>query len=583
MAGAQTNGLEQNEQFIRNAYNAALLPCILSILGGNINILADGIIVGQIIGPGGLAAISLSLPIYLAMCIAGSLVVTGSAINASRALGSDLYESSQRYYKNGITLSLILSVLITIAGFIFLRQIIGLLCPDPALFDMVFRYSEIMVAGTLPTIMIYIPFWFLRLDGRGREVICMMFIMGAANITLDIVLMYFLKTGIAGAALASVISSSLSCLYGFAKLCDRKSSFAFGFALPQSWSELSNILYSGSPSAANNLFSTLKTFLINTMLLYYGGGGMVSVFSAVNGIAAFADCVMSGVPQAASPLLGVYCGEKDNKSAAMVLRCAVRRGVRLAAVYGAMIVCGSGLSRKIYGLDESLLVPMIFLALSVFPGLLNCTLISFYNVSKRVHLANLMIVLRVLVFPCISLAILINLNTSPWSFLFFGEALAFCVWYLLTYILSEGSDFITRYLLMDDRLVKEGKVINFSVSDDTESICGASGKISDFCESNGMPSRQVMTVGLAMEEIMVMIASKNESRVAFDLRVFSVDSVSGIRIRYDGKDFNPFAYDPDKDEYDEYMGIAMIKKMVEQTLYQRNFGMNTLLILLKDK
>ena len=42
--------LKQNERFLRKAYHKALVPCILSVLSGNINILADGILVGQRLG-----------------------------------------------------------------------------------------------------------------------------------------------------------------------------------------------------------------------------------------------------------------------------------------------------------------------------------------------------------------------------------------------------------------------------------------------------------------------------------------------------------------------------------------------------
>lgn len=54
--------LKQNEQFLKKAYNKALIPCILSVLSGNINILADGILVGQRLGAPALAAINFSLP-----------------------------------------------------------------------------------------------------------------------------------------------------------------------------------------------------------------------------------------------------------------------------------------------------------------------------------------------------------------------------------------------------------------------------------------------------------------------------------------------------------------------------------------
>lgn len=53
---AQDRGsnLRQDEAFLRRAFHRALLPCVLSILSENINILVDGILVGQRIGTDGL-------------------------------------------------------------------------------------------------------------------------------------------------------------------------------------------------------------------------------------------------------------------------------------------------------------------------------------------------------------------------------------------------------------------------------------------------------------------------------------------------------------------------------------------------
>ena len=77
-------GLRQDEAFLRRAFHKSLLPCVLSILSQNINILADGIIVGQRIGTDGLSAINLCVPVYLVLCIVGSFLVSGTAIQASR-------------------------------------------------------------------------------------------------------------------------------------------------------------------------------------------------------------------------------------------------------------------------------------------------------------------------------------------------------------------------------------------------------------------------------------------------------------------------------------------------------------------
>ena len=67
--------LQQDEQFLKNAYKKAVLPCILSMLSGNINILVDGILVGQKAGSNSLAAINLCVPVYLVLCVIGSYAI----------------------------------------------------------------------------------------------------------------------------------------------------------------------------------------------------------------------------------------------------------------------------------------------------------------------------------------------------------------------------------------------------------------------------------------------------------------------------------------------------------------------------
>ena len=81
---------------------------------------------------------------------------------------------------------------------------------------------------------------------------------------------------------------------------------------------------------------------------------------------------------------------------------------------------------------------------------------------------------------------------------------------------------------------------------------------------------------------------ENEERgvrnLRFDLRAYSVSGVRGIRIRYSGIAFNPFRFSPGMGIIadDKYMGVRMIKKIVEIVNYQRAFGVNTLQIILKE-
>lgn len=564
--------LRQNEQFLKKAYNKALLPCVLSVLSGNINILADGILVGQKLGTNALAAINFSLPVYLVLCIAGSFVVSGTAIRASDAIGKNQNEKAQSLYRMSIFWCTAISVIITIFGLLFLKPLSLLLCSDADVMPLVMEYSGVTLAGALPKILIYIPFWFLRLDGRNGQVTLMMTAMGVGNVVLDVLFLYALDMGVFGAALASVLSTAAACVLGFVKLCDKKSGFKFGFCVKAEGVKFSETAKAGSPSAANNLFQTLRVSVINALLLRYCGSETVAAFTAVNCICAFAESVTSGVPQAASAMLGIYSGEHDNESTRLLMKRQLKSGIPCALIFSAVIIFGADLISLAYGLNISLRFAFACLSLGIIPALVNCVLSGFYNVSGQNLRANSIIFLRVFLMPCASLFALLDLGHSPWLFLFLGEILTLILWFIATGISHKNR---SRFLLLNNSLEKSGNVINFSVSGDAENICDASGRITDFCADNGMSPKQIMRISLALEEIMILITDKNEMAVEFDLRVYFLQGVIGIRIRYGGNDFNPLTY-ADNDE--EYLGIRLIESICEQAIYQRTFGTNTVQI-----
>ena len=100
-------------------------------------------------------------------------------------------------------------------GIFLSREIAQGLCQDPEVAGMVRDYTAVTLVGALPKIMIYIPFWFLRLDGKNKTVTVMMAVMGISNILLDLLFLLVLDMGVYGAAVASVISTGLACVLGF--------------------------------------------------------------------------------------------------------------------------------------------------------------------------------------------------------------------------------------------------------------------------------------------------------------------------------------------------------------------------------
>lgn len=576
--------LKQNVDFLQSTFQKSVFPCMLSILSANINVFVDGILVGNRIGTNALAAINLSLPLYLLFCVVGSFFTSGTAINAARAIGNNDMKRSQEYYCTCVMSLFGVSVLITVLGLLLRNPLVAFLCNDGQIQPFVMQYIVITLIGTLPKILIYVPFWYLRLDGKNIQVTIMMAVMSIGNVFLDFLLIYVLDMGVFGAGLASVIATTVSCVLGFIWLFQKDSSFVFRPFLHRRMAEWKKIAAAGTPSSLNNLFSTIRILMINGILMQYGGGAMVAVFTAVNGIAGVGECITLGIPQAASVMLGVYSGEKDNGSCYFIVKLEWIAGCIYSGAFLIICLLFSGVIQNIYGLKEPLFIPLLWLALSIFPALF-CNIISgYYNMAKKTLWANAIIFLRVILMTYVGIRLAVTFHWSIYSFLLFAEVATVVIWFVATGINHRSHREDTRYLLMDTSLERKGKTLNFSVSSDASDICNASERIMEFCEVNGMDLKKTMRVQLALEEVMMLITTVNDaeakSDLTFDLRAYSLEGVTGIRIRYAGIDFNPFASEAEDD--DMYMGIAMIQKMVEATLYQKTFGVNTLQIILRE-
>lgn len=574
--------LVQDDLFLKKTYRKALVPCVLSILSGNINLLADGMIVGQYIGPDALAAVSICVPVYLVLCILGSFFVSGTAVCAAQAAGSGRMDEAQRFCGEAAALCLIASAVITALGLLFLDPVTEFLCGDPALAGDVRAYAGITIAGALPKILLYLPFWFLRLDGKNRSITAMMLIMSLGNIVLDLVLICCMGQGVAGAALASVISTFAAVVFGLIRLYCGKGNFRAALALPKSGKEFRDLAAAGSPAALNNGFQTLRVLAVNGLLMEYSGSGAVAVFAAVNGISAFAECVLSGIPQAASALLGNFAGEKDRGSTVLLMRLQWKMGALSSILFAAVVIFGAPFLGSAYGLSVPFYFPMACLALSMFPALV-CTIFSgYYNASGHSAWADGIIFLRVFLFPAAILYVLLRAGITPWLFLPAGEAAALLSWWAVFGAASGKQVPGGRFLRFEN---SGERTLSFSVKGRNEIVCTASGKVMEFGKSReDIPDRQVMRLSLALEELMTFLIGYNgEQEVLFDIRICFREKDAALTLRYSGAEADPFSAVTSagadgilSDGDERTMGVAMVKKMAGNVSYQNIFGMNIL-------
>lgn len=553
---------------------------MFSVLGGTINTLIDSIFVSRVIGESALAAINLSMPVYLILCTIGSVIVYGSSILSAAEAGRGNMNSAQAYYRISLTLCLIAGVVTTALGIVFCRPIASMLTNGGTLTDQVYEYCMVSFIGSISTLMIYIPTSYLHIDGKRSHISVMMGILVATDVILDIMLIAVFPFGLYGASAASVLSVTAACVYGFIQLERGYSNYRLGLKLP-GIKELGKLLGYGSPAALGNLYDALKLIILNSIILISGGESAAAVWAAVNTLSELSMIIILGVPRAASPLVAAFKTSKENGAIRILMKLEMNAGIVLSSVFTFLITALSEPIREMFGLSSDMLFPCLCLGVSTVFFVIGSVWDTFMNSTGWIARSNIMSAARRLVLPAAAAIVIVSFGGYLWLFLPISAVLTLVVDLVVTaipYLKKKKTErYVSRYLLLDDYLERTGKVLDFSIPPDMDRVCDASEQIKDFCADNDMSIKQTVKLGLAIEELLNVIIEKSPGINSVDLRAFAVDGSAGIRIRCAGVNYDPFN-DNSSDE-DFLLGINMIKKMADVTKHTYTFGMNIINII----
>lgn len=576
-AKADKARMDRDDRFLKREYRKILLPVILSVLGGTINALIDSVFVSQKLGSDGLAAVNMSMPVYLILCTFGSLIAAGASVRSSQDAGADKLADAQRHYHAALTVSLVTGLLLTGIGLLICRPLSVLLAQNGELQHYVFEYSLITMIGALPTILSYLPLNYLQIEGKTKAITVTMLIMVGTDIFLDWLLLFVFELGMYGASLASLISCLAACLYGIFAMETGYSNYHIRLCRVR-LSDLWGMVQYGSPAALGNFLDAVKLLSLNALILHFGGAETAAVWAVLNSVSELSIAVTSGVPRAALPMMGAYYTAHENSGLRILMRLQALYGLILSTLFSGVILLFHAPLRAVFDAPTSLLLPFAALSAYILLELLCSVWTNFFHASDRLLLSDILVVCRKLAFPVLSAVVLSVTSGYIWAFLPIGELLTLLTGMCLTQRIrrkQKGKEHaLSGILLLDDYLEREKKVLDFSIVPNVEAICSASEQIKDFCAENNMNSRQTMRLELAIEELLTIISQKVPGLTSVDLRAFAFEENMGIRIRCAGKCYDPFDLDPDTDMEDEMMGVEMLKRMSSDVSFTYSFGMN---------
>lgn len=172
--------------------------------------LADTRIVGSYLGKNALAAVG-STNSLNSMIIGFLLGMTnGFAIIVSRYFGAKKYKDMKKAVAATFELGIAVSIIFTVISVVFLKNVLVLLNTPDKIIGMASEYFTIILIGMTAQMLYNVCSGILRAIGDSVTPLCFLIGSTICNIGLDLLFINVFKSGVKGAAYATVISQILS-------------------------------------------------------------------------------------------------------------------------------------------------------------------------------------------------------------------------------------------------------------------------------------------------------------------------------------------------------------------------------------
>ena len=307
------------------------VPTIISMLVTAIYNTADTFFVSQI-NTSASAAVGVVFSIMCILQALGFLFGMGAGSNLSRLLGQKNYKRASEVATSAIGITLILGVIIAVTGMIFNRQIVSVLGASETILPYAQSYSMYIFVGTPFICTSFVLNNIMRSQGRAVFSMIGLTMGGVLNIILDPIFIFGLDMGIAGAAIATLISQFIGfcvlfffCLKKNDMVNIRLSSFTKNISI------YADIIKMGFPSFMRQGLASIATILLNKSAMVYGDAA-VSAMSIVGRISFMMASVLLGFGQGFQPVVGFAYGAHKYGRVRKAFRFTVTVGITVLTV-----------------------------------------------------------------------------------------------------------------------------------------------------------------------------------------------------------------------------------------------------------
>ena len=287
------------------------VPTVIAQLINMLYNIVDRIYIGHIpeIGATALTGVGVCMPLIMIVSAFAALVGYGGSPRASIFMGKKDNESAEKILGNCFVVQVIISLILTAVLLIWNRDLLMAFGASQNTIEYGVNYMNIYALGTIFVELTLGMNAFITAQGFAKTGMMSVLIGAAANIILDPIFIFGFDMDVRGAALATIISQGLSCIWVVSFLCGKKTFLKIRkknlilvprFILPCLALGVSTFVMQASESVISVCF--------NSSLQKYGGDIAVGAMTILTSVMQFAMLPLQGLGQGAQPIISYNYG-----------------------------------------------------------------------------------------------------------------------------------------------------------------------------------------------------------------------------------------------------------------------------------
>lgn len=313
--------MKQNNEFLATEPLGRLLfrlalPTVAAQLINMLYNIVDRIYIGHMPFDGSLAltGVGICMPLIMIVSAFAALISSGGAPRASIFMGQGDNDSAEKTLGSCLSLQVIISILLTALLLVFNRPLLMAFGGSDNTIDYAVAYMNIYAAGTIFVQLTLGMNAYITAQGFARTGMMTVLIGAICNIILDPIFIFGFKMGVQGAALATIISQGISCLWVMCFLRSKKTVLRIKKENLRLDAKITlPCVALGLASFVMQSTESLISVCFNASLLRYGGDLAVGAMTILTSVMQFAMMPLQGLAAGSQPITGYNFGAR-NKS-----------------------------------------------------------------------------------------------------------------------------------------------------------------------------------------------------------------------------------------------------------------------------